>query len=350
MDYKDAGHRPHARHTGEVPRNKVTHGPESIKVTLDAWGPERNLMSTMYNALQANWGEQPSRVINDDAMTPGQLDYVDAAFAGRTLPQILELPTFSFTVDGVTRACTHQLVRSRIGASMMQHGGRDNDWRHRPWTMPETIRRASLVTGLDWNYAAGLPDDQEHCVTDPEPIREFLNSQERVTWNKKQFATLGLAIRAHLKQTRALYAAMVDAGIPWQDARRILPIGMQTYIHIDYTYLALKGVLANRLEHVMDWEINCVSQLILREVKMHCPPIMSKYLGSRSDGAGKAVFGGMESWPPDGKYVVEDRHLDLPREHTPQQNPFWVLHPDSMAGGPVVWVETNGTYPWDRLG
>jgi hypothetical protein len=40
----------------------------------------------------------------------------------------------------------------------------------------------------------------------------------------------------------------------------------------------------------------------------------------------------------------------LPREHRPEQNPFWVLHPDSMNGGPIVWVPTNGTYPQELKG
>ena len=35
----------------------------------------------------------------------------------------------------------------------------------------------------------------------------------------------------------------------------------------------------------------------------------------------------------------------LRREHRPEQNPYWVLHPDAMNGGPIVWVPTNGTYP-----
>lgn len=25
----------------------------------------------------------------------------------------------------------------------------------------------------------------------------------------------------------------------------------------------------------------------------------------------------------------------------------WILHPDSMAGRPIQWIPTNGTYPDD---
>jgi thymidylate synthase ThyX len=142
---------------------------------------------------------------------------------------------------------------------------------------------------------------------------------------------------------------LVDAGIPWQDARRVMWMGTQTYIHDQYNYLALQGVLANRLEHIMDWEFNCVAQLMLREVKMQCPPLFSKYLGSHSDKAKAAKFAGLESWPPDGKWPVPDAVKDLPRQHTAEQMPFFVLHPSSMAGGPIKWIVTNGTYPHEEV-
>lgn len=28
---------------------------------------------------------------------------------------------------------------------------------------------------------------------------------------------------------------------------------------------------------------------------------------------------------------------------------IWVLHPESMNGGPIKWVPTNGTYPHETL-
>ena len=34
----------------------------------------------------------------------------------------------------------------------------------------------------------------------------------------------------------------------------------------------------------------------------------------------------------------------LLRQHRREQMPFFVLHPDSMAGGPVKWLWTNGHY------
>jgi thymidylate synthase ThyX len=413
-DYADAKHRPHAVHTGEAPDNPITYGPQSLQVTLDRWGPVDNLFTSMYDALQANWGEHPSRtvdrvpydIISDTSrweyrtgwlmLEDHERAYVESCFAGKTLQQVLEGITFDFCVDGVSRAFTHQNVRTRLGAGFMQHGGRDNDWRHRPWTMPETIRRACVEhddATLDGWPASGVPwvatessGPLKSPIEDWEPIDHYLS-------DFSPNIPLHYAIAGHVENSRQLYAALVDAGIPWQDARRVLPIGMQTYIHDQYNYVSLSGMLANRLEHVMDWEINCVAQLMLREIKMKCPPLLSKYLGSHSDKKKAAAFAALESWPPDRKYwspfddcatcghagsnhreydgevnadvppgeavcsvcehdggpiaplhrfVPKDR---LPRQHRPEQMPFFVLHPDSMAGGPVVWIPTNGQFP-----
>lgn len=393
----DAGHRPHANHRfTQVQHDNITEGPESISVTLDAWGPSENVFPAIFDALQANWGDTPSRTAERnirfeqshmdgnlarmerrtgwDLLSLDEQRYVESCFAGKTLQQVLEGITFNFTIDGVTRAFTHQHVRSRMGAAFMQHGGRDNDWRHRNWTMPETITRACAV------FHNEKPDltVPGHCLDAPEHLEQYLDSQLRTSLYRQ--------IENVLFESRRLYAALVDAGIPWQDARRVLPIGTQTYIHDVYNYIALRGMLANRLEHIMDWEMNCVAQLMKREVIMKCPPIFGKYLQSHSDKARKAIYAGLESWPPDGKWPVPDppcyvcghahanHMLDLEmgghgyycetcdreggpgcssgykippdiRAHRPEQNPFWVLTPEAMAGGPVDWIKTHGVFP-----
>jgi len=405
MSFEDKGHRPHAIHTGEVPRNPINYGPEALNVTLTTWGPQDNIFPVMYDALVANWGEFPSHTFDSDwrydqahldgrlallehrtgwnKLTRVQQDYVESAFAGKTLPQVLEGIKLHFTIDGCSRAFTHQNVRTRIGAAFMQHGGRDNDWRHRAWTMPETIRRACVaMEETDELHAL----DQDHCIIDWEPIDRHLDKTPAFDgYNYSDSTghrnpTLRAAIEHYLQEGRELYAALVDAGIPWQDARRLLTMGTQTYIHDIYDYLSFKGMLANRLEHIMDWEHNCVAQLMVREVRMKCPPLMSKYLMSHSDASKSAKFAGLESWPPDMKYdpnfpcecghtkanhdydgdyrhecsvcVNEGRRCSsfkakdpLPRTHRSEQNPFFILAPDAMAGGPIAWISTNGTYP-----
>ena len=333
MDYDDSGHVPHARWIGETPNIRIAHGPQDLRVRLLDWGPRNEgTMAALYCALQANWGENPVEIERDDQLTNGEMAYINKAFSGGTLQQALERFTFNFMIDGCTRAATHQLVRTRMGAAFMQHGGRDNDWRHRAWTMPETMRRAD-------DYLTEMEGVRPHCLTDPTVLERYLDSCH--------YDTVEEAIFNLLSRSKDLYAAMVDAGIPWQDARRILPIGTQTYIFADYNYVALKGVLANRLEHVMDWEINCIAQLMHREIYRQCPAVIAESFGSRSDQMGRAAFKDMDSWPPDGKYPVSKEEAERKREHERLQMPYFVLHPSSLRGmiDEVVWVPTNGTYP-----
>lgn len=196
--------------------------------------------------------------------------------------------------------------------------------------MPETIARA-------------CEEDTTHsCITDWGPIHAYL-------------ADMGFGAETGLQETienylgegKRLYSALVDAGIPWQDARRLLTMGTQTYLHISYNYLDLQRTLANRLEHVMDWEFNCVAQLMLREVCVSCPQMLSDPLMSASDKAHKAVFAGLTSWPPDGKWPVDPEVADLPRTHRREQMPFFILAPESFRGAPIRWIPTDGTWPND---
>lgn len=303
--FDDKGHRPDADHRGERPDYKILRGPEGLHVQLQAWGPH-NWAAAIHNKISASWGAYPDTVLDNDNLNESQWRQVEAAFDGKTLPQVLEILTFSFLIDGVTRAETHQHVRTRIGAGYSQHGGRNNDWRHRAFRLPETVNRLML--------------------RDPRFRRR---------------------VEVHIAEGRDLYADLVDAGIPIQDARRFLPISTCTYLFAHYNYPALAGFLRNRLEFAMDWEINCVAQLMLREIKTQCPDIFSAKLGSHSDLQKKCAFAYMDMFPPDGKWPAPEDAKDRPRRYPADSNPFWILHPDSMKGGPVEWIPTNGVWPDD---
>lgn len=376
-DYADARHRPYSTHYGEPFVTPIARGPEALNVTLDAWTEHPDLFTGIYDALQANWGERPSRTVQQRCTFVGtaqelfehergwehkngwckllldQRSYVEACFAGKTLQQVLEGITFYFSVDGCSRAFTHQYVRTRLGAGFMQHGGRDNDWRQRGWTMPETIART--CDAADIKHREELEGDLPHPgypgeingrivpVKDWGPIEALLKG-EAEAHQLDDVPRLRDVISNYLDTGKELYSALVDAGIPWQDARRLLWMGTQTYIHAEYNYVGLKGVLANRLEYIMDWEINCVCQLMLRQITMKCPPLFARYLGSHSDVKKLAAFAKLESWPADGKWPVPEDAKGLDRQHSAEQMPFFVLHPDSMAGGEIRWLWTNGHY------
>ena len=350
--YDDHWHRPHADHRDEPPCTVVTNGPSGIQVTLDTWGPnDGKTFATILAEAQSNWGEEPVTPMSDEQLTHEDWNVIRCILDGMHLQNALELLSFSFRIEGVTRACTHELVRTRVGASFAQHGGRDNDWRMRKFTRPETVNRAIVED------AGLLPHDLRSAV-DLDRYYQSVDSYSKTVQGFQpgytpayENMTLEEMEAAVLTMSKMFYAALVDAGVPWQDARRYLPIGSQTYIHANYNYVALRGVIAHRTEHMaVDWEIDCVSQLMVREIYRKCPAVLAHALKSHSDKARVNRFSTLYSWPPNGKHPTPgnydpDRKTTFRRE----QAPFWILDPMNLIRYdiPIRWIPTNGEWPWD---
>jgi thymidylate synthase ThyX len=341
--YDDAWHRSHANHKNQPPTVSTDRGPYGLNVTLDTWGPnDGRLLATIYNQAQSNWGEEPSKFLVDEELGPKELAVIAHIMEGKHLQNALELISFGFTIEGCTRACTHEIVRTRVGASFAQHGGRDNDWRHRRWTVPEALARTfdaePMETSVDPDELVRLFYEYAKIMGLDESSLEFLAKD-----NAQDILDFVLAVQ------KCFYAASADAGLAWQDARRILGIGHQTYIHANYNYIALRGVLAHRMEHAaVDWEIDCVAQLMLREVWLKCPRVIAASLGSHSDKARVNKFANLYSWPPNGKWP-NPSDWDSTRKTTfrREQAPFWVLDPRCLVDQTrsVSWIPTNGSFP-----
>jgi len=97
-------------------------------------------------------------------------------------------------------------------------------------------------------------------------------------------------------------------GIPFQDARSILPLSTQTFIIASYDFLALKGFLANRLCRNSQHEIHTVAKLMLAEVR-RVFPLLAKYMVSHCDRAKKCLYHG-KLFEPCGKWPREYNRED----------------------------------------
>lgn len=161
----------------------------------------------------STWG-----AIDDVPKGNGWLLTAQKVAAGKGLPNALEAVVLTFTIEGISRATTHQLVRSRVGVGFGQQGGRDNDWSGFNFRVPET-----------WHQLA------------PELIEPYLTS---------------------LTHLRSLYKSLIEQGVPYQDARYCLPMGMETALVGAYNLLALKGTLQRRLCNRMMWSTNYVARLM----------------------------------------------------------------------------------------
>jgi thymidylate synthase (FAD) len=153
---------------------------------------------------------------------------VIASGHGSTIEHIV----FNFAISGVSRTLTHQLVRHRIGVSFDQQSQRYVTFKDGAATLlPPTI--AKLDPALRARY------------------------------------------EEHLADSMALYADLVAAGIPAEDARFVFPNATRTNIVMSANLRALIHMSGLRLCTMAQWEIRRLFQLIRHEVFT-----VSPFLGS----------------------------------------------------------------------
>ena len=155
----------------------------------------------------------------------------DQRFIKRRIEQghqsILEHASVTFEIGGISRACSHQLVRHRI-ASFSQESQR-------------------------YVYMTGDSD-----VVIPPKIQ--MSESERIFYD---------AIDASLDA----YRKLVQAGVPREDARFVLPNAMATRLVTTMNFRELRHFFDVRLTPQAQWEIKEVAKRMLHSVKAIAPSV-----------------------------------------------------------------------------
>jgi thymidylate synthase (FAD) len=144
----------------------------------------------------------------------------------------LEHATFTFGIEGISRACSHQLVRHRI-ASYSQQSQR-------------------YVNAKNFNYL----------------IPESIKSKPEL---KKKFEDF-------IKIASKTYTELSDSGISNEDARFVLPNACETKIVVTMNSRALLNFFKERTCVRAQWEIRALAVRMLEECKKVAPNIF-KYAG-----------------------------------------------------------------------
>ncbi len=187
---------------GEIPKTKFKDGLTSIKVDLIHW-PDESIHLSSYAFQQATWANNPYVPGVNPKKDHKLLSNLNiAAFQGNGLPLSLELYDFVFSISGITRIVTHQIVRNRIGATYSQQCSGDKDWRHHDVLVPRSLYKNKPL------------------------YKQF---QHNVLTSKK------------------IYADMLDTmDIPILDARRILPHCLETFIYVKFNLVTLISFIQKR--------------------------------------------------------------------------------------------------------
>lgn len=143
---------------------------------------------------------------------------------------VLEHCCFTFSIEGISRACSHQLVRHRI-ASYSQQSQR-------------------YVKGDKFGYV--IPPEIE------------------------KNPTLKAGYELHMKRIMEDYEALIESGIKKEDARYLLPNATTTNIVVTMNARELLHFIGLRTSPRAQWEIRELAKEMLRQVKEVAPVIFGE--------------------------------------------------------------------------
>jgi thymidylate synthase (FAD) len=187
---------------------------------------------------------------------------------GSTIEHIV----FTFAISGVTRTLSHQLVRHRAGVAFDQQSQRYLNYKRPSYMVPGSLTDA------------------------PAEMRD------RYT--------------AEMDESLAFYGEMLEAGIPGEDARFVMPNATRTNLIMTANLRSLIHMSGLRLCTMAQWEIRRLFQLIRHEV-FSVSPFLGSFLAPKCVPLG---------------YCDEDRNRD---EHCPIRP-----HKDNVL---AAWAEKKAT-------
>lgn len=159
----------------------------------------------------------------------------------------MEHVCFTFAVDGISRACSHQLVRHRIGVSFSQKSQRYVKENQFEYVVPPKIAR------------------------NPELAAKFAQAMETA---------------------QAEYAELLAAGVPAEDARFVLPNAAATSLVVTMNVRSLWHFFELRCCNRAQWEIRALANAMLAEVK-EVAPLLFANAGATCDSMGVCFEGAM---------------------------------------------------------
>lgn len=133
-----------------------------------------------------------------------------------------------FKVEGISRVCSHQLVR-HPHLSYLQRSQRYVNEGDMEYVVPEAIK-------------------------DSDKVNDYLTS---------------------LKIATATYHDLIDAGVRKEDARFVLPQSGHTEMYVAGNFQAWFDFLVRRMDKHAQWEIREVAENIFAHLNMHAPNVFT---------------------------------------------------------------------------
>jgi thymidylate synthase (FAD) len=199
----------------------------STRVTLVAYSSPGGLdpRRLVLLAVKVSQGKVRERGVEHYLREYPEKDVHEWILKATEFPSVLEHIVFTFYIEGISRVASHQLVRHRI-ASYTQESQRYSRV-GLDYVVPDSVLRAGFEVG-------------------------FRNAVTRCY---------------------DLYLRMVDAGVPFEDARYVLPQAFTTSILMTVNLRELIHIACLRLSERAQWEIREVVRAMVEEASRVVPEI-----------------------------------------------------------------------------
>lgn len=224
-----------------------------MRVTLLAYTPEPDRLVAAAARLCYS-PEDPAAIL--EGLTPGHQKKLLARLRSAGHDSPLEHAAFTFTIEGVSRSLSHQLVRHRI-ASYSQRSQR-------------------YVSEAGFTYVA------------PPSLRQSPAAEER--------------FHQIMEEIREAYKDLVELGVPREDARYLLPNACTTQLMMTMNARSLLHFFSLRCCRRAQWEIRELAWKIRREA-VKVAPLLFREAGPACLAQGKCAEGAMTCGRP---YTRED--------------------------------------------
>lgn len=201
---------------------------------------DRNVETFVGACAKGCYSEDPSFIIIDnltEERAAKTLDHIVGSGHG----SVLEHAVFTFSIEGISRVCSHQLVRHRMGSYSQQ------SQRYVKFDEVEMVIPPKIATASENELMNGGGYDPNGCIHD--------------------------AIRNYQMNLKFLVEDLRKAGVPDEDIRYFYPIGMLTNITVTMNARALLNFFKWRCCKQAQWEIRELADRMLDICKGIAPTI-----------------------------------------------------------------------------
>lgn len=227
-------------HTSPFSNGKTHVGIEGIKIRMLQGLDEQTLETVLGHSLMATTGLDPDRPGRD------HIPWEEMLKGG--LQSALESQVVVFEIAGISRTCTHQLVRTRKAAFHQQS------------------QRATFM-------------GDEPDVRMPQSISE--NAEAKTAFDRA------------IHYSRQAYRIACEQDIAYQDAREVLPEGSETYIICEYPLREFLATYAYRACVMFNWQIvHCFRTM--GDLLKQAHPWLEPYIKISCEKIQKCTFQGWE--------------------------------------------------------